>query len=138
MALKINSNKIASLISSELESYKKETRIEEIGKVIMAGDGIARISGLSKAMAGEMLEFSGNVFGVALNLDKDEIGAIILGDATGIQEGDIVKCTGRILEIPVGESLVGRIVDPLGRPLDNKGPIKAKEFRTKWKIQLKI
>ncbi len=129
MALKINSNKIASLISSELESYKKETRIEEIGKVMMAGDGIARISGLSKAMAGEMLEFSGNVFGVALNLDKDEIGAIILGDATGIQEGDIVKCTGRILEIPVGESLVGRIVDPLGRPLDNKGPIKAKEFR---------
>ncbi len=129
MALKINSNKIASLISSELESYKKETRIEEIGKVMTAGDGIARISGLSKAMAGEMLEFSGNVFGVALNLDKDEIGAIILGDATGIQEGDIVKCTGRILEIPVGESLVGRIVDPLGRPLDNKGPIKAKEFR---------
>ena len=129
MALKINSNKIADLISSELDSYRKETRIEEIGNVVMAGDGIARVSGLSRAMAGEMLEFPGNVYGVALNLDKDEIGAIILGDATGIQEGDIVKCTGRILEIPSGEGLIGRVVDPLGRPVDNKGPIKSKEFR---------
>ncbi len=129
MALKINSSKIADLISSELENYKKDTRIEEIGRVMMAGDGIARVSGLSRAMAGEMLEFPDNVYGVALNLDKDEIGAIILGSATGIQEGDIVKCTGRILEIPAGESLLGRIVDPLGRPADNKGPIKSKEFR---------
>ena len=129
MALKINSNKIADLISSELESYRKETKIEEVGKVMMAGDGIARVSGLSRAMAGEMLQFPGNVYGVALNLDKNEIGAIILGDATGIQEGDVVKCTGRILEIPVGEGLVGRVVDPLGRPVDNKGPIKSKQFR---------
>jgi len=98
LALKINSNKIADLISTELKTYKKETRVEEVGKVIMAGDGIARISGLSKAMAGEMLEFPNKVYGVALNLDKDEIGAIILGDFTKIQEGDLVKCTGRILE----------------------------------------
>ncbi len=129
MALKIDSNRIASLINNELKTYKRETRVEEVGKVMMAGDGIARISGLSKAMAGEMLQFPGNVYGVALNLDKNEIGAIILGEATRIQEGDPVKCTGRILEIPAGEELLGRIVDPLGRPLDNKGPIKAKTYR---------
>ena len=129
MALKINSNKIADLISTELKTYKKETKVEEVGRVIMAGDGIARIEGLSRAMSGEMLEFPDNIYGLALNLDKDEIGAIILGEATKIQEGDPVKCTGRILEIPVGEELVGRIVDPLGRPMDNKGPIKSKQFR---------
>ncbi len=128
MALKINSNRIADLISTELKTYKRQTRVEEVGRVIMAGDGIARITGLSKAMAGEMLQFPDNIYGVALNLDKDEIGAIILGEATKIQEGDLVKCTGRILEIPVGEELVGRIVDPLGRPMDNKGPIKGKQF----------
>ena len=126
MALKIDSKKISSLISGELKDYKRQAKIEEVGKVIMAGDGIARISGLSRAMAGEMLQFPDDVYGVALNLDKNEIGAIILGEATKIQEGDQVKCTGRILEIPAGEELVGRIVDPLGRPLDNKGPIKTK------------
>jgi len=129
LALKIDSKKISSLISDELKTYKKEAKIEEVGKVIMAGDGIARISGLSKAMAGEMLQFPGDVYGVALNLDKNEIGAIILGEYTNIQEGDQVKCTGRILEIPAGEEMVGRIVDPLGRPQDNKGPIKPKEHR---------
>ena len=129
MALKIDSNRIALLINNELKTYKREIRVEEVGKVMMAGDGIARISGLSKAMAGEMLQFPGDVYGVALNLDKNEIGAIILGKGTRIQEGDPVKCTGRILEIPVGEELLGRIVDPLGRPLDNKGPIKAKTYR---------
>lgn len=129
MALKINSNRIADLISAELKTYRKETSIEEVGRVMMAGDGIARISGLSRAIAGEMLEFPDNIYGLALNLDKDEIGAIILGEATKIQEGDPVKCTGRILETPVGEELIGRIVDPLGRPLDNKGPVKAKTYR---------
>lgn len=129
MALKIDSNRIASLINNELKTYKMEIRVEEVGKVMMAGDGIARISGLSKAMAGEMLQFPGDVYGVVLNLDKNEIGAIIMGEATGIQEGDPVKCTGRILEIPVGEELIGRIVDPLGQPLDSKGPVKAKTYR---------
>jgi len=129
LALKIDSKKISSLISGELKTYKREARVEEVGKVIMAGDGIARISGLSRAMAGEMLQFPEDVYGVALNLDKNEIGAIILGDAVKIQEGDPVKCTGRILEIPAGEEMAGRIVDPLGRPMDNKGPIKSKEYR---------
>ncbi|HAJ95112.1 MAG TPA: F0F1 ATP synthase subunit alpha, partial [Actinobacteria bacterium] len=129
MALKIDSNKITSLINDGLKAYEKEASIEEIGKVMMAGDGIAIVSGLSKAMAGEMLQFPGGVYGVALNLDKNGIGAIIMGEYTKIQEGDPVKCTGRILEVPVGEELIGRVIDPLGKPLDNKGPIKTKTYR---------
>ncbi len=129
MALRIDSEKITDLINSELAVYRKETKIEEIGEVLTAGDGIATVSGLSKAMAGEMLLFPSGVYGLALNLDKDEIGVIILGDSTKIQQGDIVKCTGKILEVPVGEELIGRIVDPLGKPLDNKGKIKTKSFR---------
>lgn len=129
MALKINSDKIADLISSEIDKYKRDVVVEEVGKVVESGDGIARITGLSRAMAGEMLEFPGGVYGVVLNLDRYEIGAIILGDYTKIQEGDTVKCTGKILQIPAGEELVGRIIDPLGNPLDNKGPIKNVNFR---------
>lgn len=128
MALKIKSEKIADIISSEIGKYKREVVIEEVGRVIDAGDGIARISGLSNAMSGEMLEFPDNVSGVVLNLDKSEIGAIILGDYIKIQEGDIVKCTGNILQVPVGEALLGRIIDPLGNPLDNKGPLKNEQF----------
>ncbi len=125
----IRTDKIAELISSEINKYKKEVKIEEVGNVIEAGDGIARISGLSKAMSGEMLEFEGGIYGQALNLDKDEIGAIILGESIEIEEGTQVRCTGRILEVPVGEALLGRIIDPLGKPLDNKGQIKTDEFR---------
>jgi len=129
LALKIDSGKIASIIGEQLKSYKKETEVEEIGYVTMAGDGIARISGLPGAMAGEMLEFRGGVYGLALNLDRSEIGAIILGDSSRIQEGDPVKCTGRILEVPVGEELIGRVVNPLGRPLDGGEPIKTEVYR---------
>jgi len=125
----IRTDKIAELISSEINKYKKEARFEEIGTVIDAGDGIARISGLSKALSGEMLEFEGGIYGQALNLDKNEIGAIILGESTEIEEGTTVRCTGRILEVPVGKALLGRIIDPLGKPLDNKGSIKTEEFR---------
>jgi len=128
LALKIKSEKIADIISSEIGRYKREVIIEEVGRVLDAGDGIARISGLSHAMSGEMLEFPDNVSGVVLNLDKNEIGAIILGDFIKIQEGDIVKCTGNILQVPVGEALLGRIMDPLGNPLDNKGPLKNEQF----------
>lgn len=129
LALTIRADKIAEIISSEIGKYKKEPQIEEVGRVIEAGDGIARISGLSKVMLGEMLEFPEGVYGVAMDLEEDEVGAIILGDATRIKEGDVVRYTGRILEVPVGEALIGRIVDPLGRPLDGKGPIQAKEHR---------
>jgi F-type H+/Na+-transporting ATPase subunit alpha len=125
----MRTDKIAELISSEINKYKKEAKFEEIGTVIDAGDGIARISGLSKALSGEMLEFEGGIYGQALNLDKNEIGAIILGESTEIEEGTTVRCTGRILEVPVGEALLGRIIDPLGNPLDNKGSIKTEEFR---------
>lgn len=125
----IRTDKIAELISSEIDKYKKETKFEEVGTVIDAGDGIARISGLSKALSGEMLEFEGGTYGQALNLDKNEIGAIILGESTEIEEGTPVRCTGRILEVPVGEALLGRIIDPLGKPLDNKGQIKSDAFR---------
>ncbi len=129
MAVTIKSDRIAKLISSEIAKYKPQVAVEEVGRVIEAGDGIARIGGLSRAMAGEMLEFPDNTYGVVLNLDKNEIGAIILGNYLKIQEGDLVKCTGRILQVPVGEELVGRIVDSLGNPQDNKGPIKTKKFR---------
>src|SRR5450830_679313 len=125
----IGTDKIAELISSEINKYKKEARFEEIGTVIDAGDGIARISGLSKALSGEMLEFEGGIYGQALNLDKNEIFLIILAETTEIEEGTTVRCTGRILEVPVGKALLGRIIDPLGKPLDNKGSIKTEEFR---------
>jgi F-type H+-transporting ATPase subunit alpha len=125
----IRTDKIAELISSEINKYKKEAKFEEIGTVIDAGDGIARISGLSQALSGEMLEFDGGIYGQAHNLDKNEIGAIILGESTEIEEGTTVRCTGRILEAPVGEALLGRIIDPLGKPLDNKGRIKTDQYR---------
>ncbi len=129
LALDIKSQKIADLISSTLEKYKTESKIEEVGRVLEAGDGIVKIGGLSQAVAGEMLKLPGDIYCLALNLDENEIGGIILGESRSIQEGDIVKRTGNVLRVPVGEELVGRIVDPLGRPLDNKGPIKAKQYR---------
>lgn len=129
MSATIRTDKIAELISIEISKYKKEAKIEEIGTVIEAGDGIARISGLSKAMSGEMLEFEGGIYGQAHNLDKNEIGAIILGDSTKIEQGTTVRCTGKILEVPAGKALLGRIIDPLGQPLDGKGEIKSDAFR---------
>jgi F-type H+-transporting ATPase subunit alpha len=129
LALKIESEKITQLISSEIKKYRRDVVTEEVGKVVEAGDGIARVAGLTQAMAGEMLEFPDGIFGVVLNLDRNEIGAIILGAYEKIQEGDTVRCTGNILQVPVGEELVGRVIDPLGNPLDNKGSIKNREFR---------
>jgi len=129
LALSIKPEKIADIISQNLEKYKKGSRIEEVGRVLEAGDGIARIGGLSKAVSGEMLKLPGGIYCLALNLEEDEIGGIILGESRSIQEGDIVRRTGNVLRVPVGEELAGRIVDPLGRPLDDKGPIRAKKYR---------
>jgi F-type H+/Na+-transporting ATPase subunit alpha len=129
LSLSIKPEKIADIISQNLEKYKKESRIEEVGRVLEAGDGIVRIRGLSKAMSGEMLKLPNGINCLALNLEEDEIGGIILGERRNIQEGDMVRRTGNVLRVPVGEELAGRIVDPLGRPLDDKGPIKAKEYR---------
>ncbi|MCD4705955.1 F0F1 ATP synthase subunit alpha, partial [bacterium] len=123
---------IIEALKNQIKNFKAETIKEKVGAVIEVGDGIAKISGLSDCMSSEMLEFipqkGESVFGVALNLEEDTVGAIILGDYLNIKEGDTVKLTGKILEVPVGEALIGRVIDPLGNPLDGKGEIKAKEF----------
>ncbi len=121
-------NQIVKTLKNNIESFKQQVQVEEVGTVIEVGDGIARMSGLAKCQAQEMLEFPGGVYGVALNLEEETVGAIILGDYKQIKEGDLVKRTGRILSVPVGEQLIGRVVDILGIPLDGKGDIKTKDF----------
>ena len=125
--MQLNPSEISDLIESRIENFDAKIEASTEGTVISLADGIALIHGLSDAMSGEMLEFPENVFGMALNLERDSVGAVILGDYKKISEGDKVKCTGRILEVPVGEALMGRVVDSLGNPIDGKGPIDAKE-----------
>ena len=127
--MKIRPEEITSVIKKEIESYERELEVEEVGTILEVGDGIARVYGLRKTMASEMLEFPGKVYGLALNLEEDTIGAVILGEYLGLKEGDIVKRTGRVLEAPVGEALLGRIVDPMGNPIDDRGPIETDRFR---------
>ncbi|MCC6675611.1 MAG: F0F1 ATP synthase subunit alpha [Phycisphaerales bacterium] len=130
--MKIKTDEIASVIRQEIEQYGAELEVSEVGRVVEVGDGIARIYGLSNAMAGELLEFQtgeGAVMGQVFNLEEDTVGAVIYGDYLSVKEGDVVKATGRLLEVPVGEALLGRVVDPLGRPLDDSGPIQTTEFR---------
>jgi F-type H+/Na+-transporting ATPase subunit alpha len=123
MALNLDSASIAEALRKNVESWTPSVERQEIGEVIESGDGIARVSGLPQTMANELLEFPGGLLGLAFNLDEDEIGCIIFGDATSIEEGDPVKQTGRILSVPVGDGFLGRVVDPLGQPLDDKGSI---------------
>lgn len=127
--LSIRPDEISTLIKQQIEQYKSEMEVVDVGTVIQVGDGIARVHGLEKAMAGELLEFSNGVVGMALNLEENNVGVVILGPYTDIREGDQVKRTGRIMEVPVGEELLGRVVNPLGQPLDGKGPINTKHFR---------
>jgi len=127
--LSIRPDEISTLIKQQIEQYKSDIEVVDVGTVIQVGDGIARVHGLEKAMAGELLEFENGVVGMALNLEENNVGVVILGPYTGIREGDQVKRTGRIMEVPVGEELLGRVVNPLGQPLDGKGPIEAKHFR---------
>ncbi|HRJ49489.1 MAG TPA: F0F1 ATP synthase subunit alpha, partial [Phycisphaerales bacterium] len=130
--MKIKTDEIASIIRQEIEQFASDLEVSEVGRVVEIGDGIARIYGLSKAMAGELLEFqssAGAVMGQVFNLELDTVGAVIYGDYKSIKEGDMVKATGRLLQVPVGECMLGRVVDPLGRPLDDAGPINATEFR---------
>lgn len=127
--LSIRPEEISSLIKSQIEQYKADIEVAEIGTVIQVGDGIARVYGLENAMAGELLEFSNGVVGMALNLEESNVGVVILGEYTAIREGDQVKRTGQIMQVPVGEALLGRVVNPLGQPLDGKGPIATTEFR---------
>ncbi|KKW35152.1 MAG: ATP synthase subunit alpha [Candidatus Giovannonibacteria bacterium GW2011_GWA2_53_7] len=116
---------VIELLKQELQGFKPKAEVSHIGTVVEVGDGIARIVGLGQAKSYEMLEFPDNIFGVALNLEEDSVGAMILGDYEKLKEGDTVKATGRVLEVPVGPELVGRVVNPLGQPIDGKGPVKA-------------
>jgi len=127
--MSIRPEEISSLIKQQIESYKSELEVADVGTVIQVGDGIARVHGLEKVMAGELLEFANGVMGMALNLEEQNVGVVILGPYTDIREGDQVKRTGRIMEVPVGEALLGRVVNPLGQPVDGKGPIETSEYR---------
>jgi len=130
----IRSDEITSIIKSAIDSFDAGTEARSVGTVVEVGDGIAQIYGLSDALASELLEFPGGLMGMALNLEEETVGAVILGNATGIKEGDTVKTTGRVVEVPVGAALLGRVVDPLGRPLDDKGPIEMTKTRVVERI----
>jgi hypothetical protein len=124
----INSDEIIEQLRKQIEGIEREIDIQEVGSVITVGDGIARIHGLEKVMYGELLELPHGVIGLALNLEEDQVGSVLLGKSTKILEGDTVKRTGRIMEVPVGDALVGRVVNPLGQPLDGKGPVETTKF----------
>src|SRR5262250_3059172 len=123
----IKADEISKILREQIENYEQTVAVEEVGSVISVGDGIARLHGLEKVMSGEMIEFPHNVFGIALNLEEDEVGAVLLGEYNEIKEGDTAKRTNTIMSVPVGEALVGRVVNPLGEPIDGKGPIGAKQ-----------
>jgi F-type H+-transporting ATPase subunit alpha len=127
--MKINADEITSVLKKEVSQYASELKVEEEGTILEVGDGICRVYGLQNALAGEMLEFSNGAFGLAFNLEESSIGAVILGEYDTLKEGEPVKRTGKVVSVPVGEALVGRVVDPLGLPIDGKGSIAATEFR---------
>src|ERR1700687_676282 len=125
----IRADEIARVLRSEIENYEKAINVSETGSVISVGDGIARIYGLEKVMAGELIEFPHNVSGIALNLEEEQVGAVLLGEYQEIKEGDEVRRTGKIMSVPVGEAMIGRVVNGLGQPIDGKGPITSSESR---------
>src|SRR5512132_1243545 len=125
----IRSDEIVHIIKSAIDTFDATAETRNVGTVVEVGDGIAQIYGLSDALSSELLEFPGGLMGLALNLEEETVGAVILGNADAIKEGDTVKTTGRVVEVPVGQALLGRVVDPLGRPLDDKGPIETKKTR---------
>ena len=124
----IRADEITKILRQEIENYERAIDVSEVGSVISVGDGIARIHGLEKVMAGELIEFPHDVAGIAMNLEEDQVGAVLLGDFAEIKEGDEVKRTGRIMSVPVGEALIGRVVNALGQPIDGKGPINSTQF----------
>src|ERR671914_2866743 len=125
----IRSDEITSIIRSEIKGFDAGADVSGVGTIVEVGDGIAQIYGLSRALASELLEFPGGVMGMAFNLEEETVGALILGDYTGLKEGDQVKTTGRVVEVPVGDALIGRVVTPLGEPIDGKGPIETEKGR---------
>src|ERR1700724_981288 len=124
---KINADEISKILREQIEKYEQTVSVDEVGSIISVGDGIARVHGLEKAMAGEMLAFPKNIFGIALNLEEEEVGAVLLGESAELKEGDVVKRTNTIMSVPVGDALIGRVLNPLGEPVDDKGPINTKE-----------
>ena len=127
--MNLRPEEISSVIKEQIKRYKTQLEVSDVGTVVQVADGIARIHGLNKAMQGELLSFPGDVYGMVLNLEEDNVGAVLLGDDKNINEGDIVKTTGRVVEVPVGDAMLGRVVNALGQPLDGKGPVEAAAFR---------
>ena len=125
--MNIKAEEISKIIRDQIGNYAVDVDVAEVGTIVSIGDGIARVHGVENTMAGEMLEFPHGVFGIALNLEEDSVGAVLLGEYTEIKEGDTVKRTNRIISVPVGEELVGRVVNALGQPIDGKGPIVSKQ-----------
>src|SRR6185503_16111028 len=126
--MEIKAEEISKIIREQIGSFAVDVDVAEVGSIISIGDGIARVHGIDNAMAGEMLEFPHGVFGIALNLEEESVGAVLLGEFQDIKEGDLVKRTGRIISVPVGDEMLGRVVNALGQPLDGKGPIATKQF----------
>src|SRR5271156_3274991 len=123
----IKADEITQLLKEQIANYDSKIRVDEVGTIISLGDGIARLHGLDKVMAGELLEFPHGVAGLAMNLDEDQVGAVLMGEYDALREGDQVKRSGRILSVPVGQAMLGRVVNSLGQPIDDKGPIATKE-----------
>ena len=122
--MNLKPEEISSVIKEQIKHYSTKFDVSDTGTVIQVADGIARIHGLENAMQGELLQFPGDVYGMVLNLEEDNVGVVLLGSASNIEEGDIVKTTGRVVEVPVGDALLGRVVNSLGQPIDGKGPIR--------------
>ncbi|MCR5399484.1 MAG: F0F1 ATP synthase subunit alpha [Lachnospiraceae bacterium] len=127
--MNLRPEEISSVIKDQIKRYSKEMEVSDVGTVIQVADGIARVHGLEKAMQGELLEFPGEIYGMVLNLEEDNVGAVLLGNHRNINEGDIVKTTGRVVEVPVGDAMLGRVVNALGQPIDGKGPIQTDKYR---------
>src|SRR5579872_6925064 len=123
----IKADEITAILREQIENYESRIAVDEVGTVISLGDGIARVHGLDKVMAGELISFPHNVAGIAMNLEEDQVGAVLLGEYTEIKEGDEVKRTGKIMSVPVGDALIGRVVNALGQPIDDKGPIQTSQ-----------
>ena len=119
--MNLKPEEISSVIKDQIKRYAADMEVSEVGTVIQVADGIARVHGLENAMQGELLEFPGEVYGMVLNLEEDNVGAVLLGSQHNISEGDIVKTTGRVVEVPVGDAMIGRVVNALGQPIDGKG-----------------
>ena len=127
--MNLRPEEISSVIKEQIKRYSSALEVSDVGTVIQVADGIARVHGLENAMQGELLEFPGDVYGMVLNLEEDNVGAVLLGSQHNINEGDIVKTTGRVVEVPVGDCMLGRVINALGMPIDGKGPIQTDKYR---------